>query len=254
MTTYIPRITLLLFLLVLVSCSHRSVLEEAETVAGYQVLNRPASNFAASSANRHNKTISYFMEVAMGSEYGLGNFSVRRWEEDIRLEVLGNPTREDLETLHRVMREINELIAPRVTMRIVDSGGNVELYFLPHSEFHRFEPRGIVFYGGFFWTWWKPTGEIHRGRVVIGSDRLTQQHRSHLIREEMTQILGLMNDSDQYPESIFYQQHSEVLKYSALDRQVIRLLYSQPLECGMLDYQVEQYLRKGKLEQRYRYR
>ncbi len=187
--------------------------------------------------------VRYFMEVAMGSEYGLGNFAVRKWQTDIRFEVIGDPTLRDLEVLHDVVAELNHLIGDHVTLSIVPADGNVKIHFIPHDEFHYYEPGGIVFYGGFFWTWWNAVGEIHSGRIVIGADRITQHVRSHLIREEVTQVLGLMNDSEKYPDSIFFQNFSTIQEFSGLDLQIIKLLYDSEIHTGMLDYQVEELLK-----------
>ena len=175
----------------------------------------------------------YFMEIALGSEYGLGDFTIKKWVQDIQLEVLGEPTGEDMETLRKVVAELNELLDMRIRIELVSSGGNVKLHFIPHQAFSQYEPPGIIFYGGFFWNWWNFAGEIHTGQIVIGSDRLSQAERNHLIREEVTQTLGLMNDSMRYRDSIFYQGRTETDRFSEIDRQLIRMLYSDGISAGM---------------------
>ncbi len=185
---------------------------------------------------RHSETsdaLKYFLEIALGSEYGLGDFTLKKWVTDIRLEIIGTPTLADQQTMRMVIDELNEIIAGEVKISIVPQNGNVQLYFIPHDEFYLYEPAGIVFSGGFFWNWWNFTGEIDRSRVVIGTDRVSQEERSHLIREELTQMLGLMNDSMKYEDSIFYQRRTLTEDFSELDRQVIKMLYSDELTAGM---------------------
>jgi hypothetical protein len=46
-----------------------------------------------------------------------------------------------------------------------------------------------------------------------------------LLREELTQSLGLGNDSNKYPDSIFYQDWSTVTSYSKLDIEIIKQHY-----------------------------
>lgn len=188
--------------------------------------------------------INYFLEIALGSEYGVGDFAVRKWTGDLKIEISGQPTPEDLQTVRKVIEELNALIAPHIRLEIVPSNGNVLVYFIPESEFYLYEPPGIVYFGGFFWNWWDYAGEIYQGRVVIAADRITQRQRSHLIREELTQILGLMNDSVKYENSIFYQQYSEVQQYSALDRAVIKMLYNDDIFPGMADFEIRELLLK----------
>ncbi len=184
------------------------------------------------------RDLPYFLEIALGSEYGVGSFTVKKWTTDIRIEVSGQPTLADMLALQSVIRELNELVHPGIQLSIVPDHGNLQMYFIPHSQFYQFEPPGIIFYGGFFRSWWNYAGEIYRSRVVIGSDRVDQIHRTHLIREELTQALGLMNDSMKYKDSIFYQGASHVVEYSPLDQRVIRWLYSDVIQPGMTRHQI----------------
>jgi hypothetical protein len=48
----------------------------------------------------------------------------------------------------------------------------------------------------------------------------------HLLREELTQSLGLINDTYDYPESIFYQGWTETTEYAPIDRELIQMLYN----------------------------
>jgi hypothetical protein len=191
---------------------------------------------------RNYEEIEYLLEVALGSEYGVGNYAVRKWATDLEVELIGQPTPEDLQTIREVIAALNELIGPEIRMRIVPVNGNVQMYFIPEADFYRYEPPGIVYYGGFFWNWWNFSGEICQARVVIATDRVNQKHRSHLIREELTQILGLMNDSMRYKDSIFYQQHSLTNKFSPIDRTVIKILYDKEILPGMADFEIRELL------------
>jgi hypothetical protein len=48
-----------------------------------------------------------------------------------------------------------------------------------------------------------------------------------VLREELTQSLGLCNDSWEYPNSIFYQGWSTNTEYSDLDKEIIQMLYNE---------------------------
>ena len=74
--------------------------------------------------------------------------------------------------------------------------------------------------------------------ILISSADITQKERSHLIREELTQSLGLMNDSNKYKDSIFYQEWTDIAEYSEIDKAVIKLLYQKKIEPGMSKEQV----------------
>lgn len=237
----------LLVLILLSACgAHKPSIEPGDTGAVYIGPDNPPQ---LKNANyRHHETpdaLKYFLEIALGSEYGLGDFTLKKWVTDIQLEIIGSPTLEDLQTMRMVIDELNEIIANEVKISIVPQHGNVQLYFIPHDEFYLYEPPGIVFSGGFFWNWWNFTGEIDRSRVVIGTDRVSQEERSHLIREELTQMLGLMNDSMKYEDSIFYQRRTLTEDFSELDRQLIKMLYSDELTAGMNIFDIKASLASG---------
>ena len=92
---------------------------------------------------------------------------------------------------------------------------------------------------GFFWALWHDDNYvIYDANILISSADITQQERSHLIREELTQSLGLMNDSDKYNDSIFYQNWTDVIEFSEIDKTVIKLLYLKTIKPDMSKEQV----------------
>ena len=54
----------------------------------------------------------------------------------------------------------------------------------------------------------------------------TMSAKKHLLREELTQSLGLFNDTYDYPESIFYQEWTETNEYAPIDIELISMLYN----------------------------
>jgi hypothetical protein len=181
--------------------------------------------------------IDYFVTVALGVEYGTSEPTVKKWTRDLLIEVSGDPTAEDRATLDGVVAELNAL-QDQVRLELVDGLGNVEMIFAPEAEFSRLEPNYQPTNYGFFWVNWDSADEIYRARILISSDGVEQGERSHLIREELTQSLGFMRDSIQYPDSIFYANRSEVAEYAAIDETLIKLLYSAAIVPGMAEAEV----------------
>ena len=176
------------------------------------------------SSTYETRAVEYFYEVAFGGEYGSSELELHKWGKDIRIQVHGTPTVDDLNTLSQVVEDLNDLVTG-LTIQIEQTNANVDLYFVPESEFLSIESRYISTNFGFFRVWWDRKGSIHKARIMISSEGITQKQRSHLVREELTQILGLLNDSWRYPDSIFYQGWTSVNEYTALDRSVISWLY-----------------------------
>ena len=179
-----------------------------------------------------NPTHQYFLEISLGSEFGNRQARIKKWRQDIHIQVKGQPTQTDLQTLRQVIEELDGLISPEI--KITDNDANVDIHFIPERQFSKtekhYKPRNL----GFFWARWDPaTYEIYRARILISSTGITQQERNHLIREELTQSLGLMNDSNRHPDSIFYQPWSRITNFSETDKSIIRLLYQEDIQPGM---------------------
>lgn len=189
--------------------------------------------------------LAYFQEVALNSEYGSsGGQVVRKWEGNIRMMLKGERV-ETLEAeLDRIIAEINDLIAPLKIERVEDSAlANYFVYFGPGSQYALLEPNAADYVAnnwGLTWIYWNDTNHIYKGSLYIDIERAREEAaRSHLLREELTQSLGLLNDSYRYPESIFYQGWTLTTDFAPIDREIIRLLYVPEIEAGMNAAEVE---------------
>lgn len=175
--------------------------------------------------------IDYFAEIAFGAEFGGAEPVVRRWAVGPAIRVNGSPTDEDRATLEQVVAELNILMAT-TEISLVEGEAAVELHFAPAAQLADILPQYIQGNIGFFWVWWDASQVLNRSVVLIATD-VDVGVRRHLIREEVTQMLGLMQDSFTFPESIFYQSFSQVSEYAAVDRAVIEMLYGAHVMPGM---------------------
>ncbi|MEB3230087.1 MAG: DUF2927 domain-containing protein [Leptolyngbyaceae bacterium] len=188
--------------------------------------------------------MSYFAEIALGSEFGNASERVRKWDDDIRIQVHGTPTERDRQALAGIVAELNTLLnqngSDGIQVDIVEgraaSQANVDIYFVPQSDFARYEPNYQPGNMGFAYVNWNHD-RIYQARVLITTEGVTQAERSHLIREELTQSLGLLRDSYRYSDSIFYQGWTSTNAFSSIDRAVIQMLYSRTITPGMNGYQ-----------------
>jgi len=194
----------------------------------------PTSPTASLPARHHysEAALSYFSSIALSAEYGGGAGGIKKWTTDVRIAVHGDPSAEDLATLDDVIGDLNALIGP-IEVSIVRSKANADLYFAPESEFGSIAPEYIPVNMGFFWTWWDGDGTITRTRILVSTTDITQTERDHIIREEVTQSLGLMNDAYTYEDSIFYQGWTSPTQYSSIDEDLIEMLYLPEVAPGM---------------------
>lgn len=181
------------------------------------------------------QAIAYFTEVALNTEYGGGEQSgvVRKWEEPVRVFVYGAPAATDIEEVKGVIDELSAL-TPTLEIKQVDSRAeaNVVIYYGSRATIPAVLPGYVAGNDGFVWLWWSATGRLTRADIAIATEA-TPLARRHLLREELTQSLGLPADSSNYPASIFYEPWSVTTRYAAIDKEVIRILYHPRVEPGM---------------------
>jgi hypothetical protein len=185
--------------------------------------------------------IDYFVEIGFGAEYGGSSRIVRRWATGPAVRVNGTPTADDLATLSDVVGDINALTTT-VDMSLVQAEPSVELHFARQADFPQILPSYVPGNVGYFSVWWDASQHIYRA-VVLVSVEIDQVGRNHIIREELTQILGLMQDSYRYQDSIFQQSWTTVDRYSTLDEQLIEMLYRPELAVGSTPHQAVRLLR-----------
>ncbi len=195
-------------------------------------------SFQSNSNDYSQEEINYFIDIALGAEFGDEIPVIKKWIDDVRIKVNGEPTEADLQTLINIIDDLNELVAG-IKIKLVDRNENLIITFSPETEFSTIDPNYVPTNYGFFWTLWHDDNfVIYDANILVSSTGITQQERSHLIREELTQSLGLMNDSNKYKDSIFYQEWTDVTKFSDVDKAIIKLLYLKKIKPGMSKEQV----------------
>jgi len=186
--------------------------------------------------------INYFSEIALGAEFGDEIPVIKKWNKNIRIKIEGEPTSEDLEIINDIIVDLNELISG-IKIKLVEKKENLTITFSPESDFGSIDQNYIPTNYGFFWALWHDDNYvIYNASILVSSADITQNERSHLIREELTQSLGLMNDSGKYIDSIFYQKWTDVTEFTEIDRAVIKLLYLKKIKPGMTKDQIIQIL------------
>lgn len=178
----------------------------------------------------------YFKEIVFGSEYGSQATRIVKFPSDIGVAVLGEPNLKDLENLDRVVNDLNDLMQSSKLYFVDESeDADVKIYFVNTFEMEDYIPTYVPGNWGFFWYTYV-NYNINQATIGISIDDPTQKERNHLVREELTQSLGMAQDSCLYEESIFYclwQGESSPQKFSKDDEFVIRTLYSIEVYQGM---------------------
>jgi hypothetical protein len=187
----------------------------------------------------------YFFEIAFGLEYGESNV-IHKWgKPEIKISTVGDPAEEHLKELNKVMYELSDLTG--MSFKTVDRNPDIRIYLINHSDFSKYiRNKNIVENNwGYFYVWWRRNNEIYRSNIYIAIDKGTIESQLHLIREELTQCMGLMNDSYSYEDSIFYQGWGTIREYSEVDKTVIKLLYNPKIKSGMTKSRIQKIFKEA---------
>lgn len=178
--------------------------------------------------------LDYFYEIAFGLEYGNQSSVVHKWDkEEIKVSILGSPDKNHIKELKRVINELTDLTS--IEFKFVDKCADIKVYFINHDDFTKYVSNNKLVQNsyGYFYVWWNRYNVIYKANVFIAIDRGVMGEYKHLIREEFTQCLGLMNDSNTYVNSMFYQGTGVEKEYTYTDEAIIKLLYEPSIKPGM---------------------
>ena len=189
------------------------------------------------------KELNYFSDIAFGTEWSKNNKNLMKWnKQEVLVSVHGLYDHQDSTELIKYLSEINSLITQTKLVLKSTRKADIDIYFSTNDKFSEvaFRPMKNRNVNGFFNVKHKDC-IIYKAVIGISNSRKLERFiRNKVLKEEVTQILGLMNDSRKYVDSIFYEllnfsmyNDDFVKKYSAIDRKVILLLYNYNLPHGL---------------------
>jgi len=180
------------------------------------------------------------IEIGLRNEYGRDAGHLRKWQQPIRIWIDHQVPEA---ALHRRLIEAHVAQLRSLTghsIRFVDTpdAANLRVVLTRQQRLPGLwrklagetMPADALCLGR---IWSNATGEIRRALVVIPVDSASQRGRLvSCIVEELTQVLGLPNDSDLVYPSVFNDRSTDQL-LSGLDLVLLRLLYDPRLHAGM---------------------
>ena len=148
-----------------------------------------------------------------------------------------------MDTLRSFLNELTEKVPglPDICFIHTEEEATVVISFVPYAQMAEnlttYEPNNWGFMNCF-----DENGEIRYGQIAIASDVTAQIDRNHLIQEEFVNMLGLTDDIDFANDSIIYQPYTTTQSLSAMDYEMLNLLYSPFLSAGMTQDQARKKL------------
>jgi hypothetical protein len=203
-----------------------SVVEEVEVVEVTEDQEVSTGGGNKVEKQRSPETIEYFNEIVMNTEFNGARKTAYTWKSDMKIYVDGEKQDYLMDELNRIVSELNGIINP-IEIKIVSSPSqaNYVVYFGSRTNFKNkyslTDPQRLENNWGYFEVY--ASSGIMYVDTYRNGDHVTQKH---LLREELTQSLGLFNDSWEYPESIFYQGWTTTTEFAPIDRELIDMLYN----------------------------
>jgi len=179
----------------------------------------------------------YYNEISSKSEFNpIKLADPIKWKKDVVIYVKGIPDSVICSELEKLVLELNDLIE-NIEIKITDneSEANLIAFMGWFIDYDNFEPKAKPYTANNYGLFCLHHGEDNNcdyGSFYLDivrcnwfpADQATI-FKKHLLREELTQSLGLINDSIRYSDSIFYQEWSLVTEFSELDKEIIRRHY-----------------------------
>jgi hypothetical protein len=173
------------------------------------------------------KTAQHFEAVALMLETTGKPAALSKWVAPPIIKV--HDGKEHHKELDGLLNELGKLTGLGFqTQKKSGKRANFEIFFMPTAEIREKTPlkrANCAFLSGR-----RKDGSIVFAKVYISTD--TPEKTRHCIYQEVTQALGLRNDSEIVPDSIF---NDRIVRFSLsdTDRILIRTLYDRRLKPGM---------------------
>ncbi len=184
------------------------------------------------------ESIVYFNEIALGFEFGSYPEITRKWKVPMKIFVGGDPSSALKQEFDRVKNEINSLVTDGFEMIEVQDSLEANFYLFlgsgnDYAGHFPYQSQYISSNWGLFYIIFNQRAELIGGHMYVDTKRADDVAQRHLLREELTQSLGLAKDSYRYPNSIFQQDWTTTNDYIDIDRELIRLLYHPNMVVGL---------------------
>jgi len=193
----------------------------------------------------YNKDVlNYYIDIAtnLGTIHGAPPIPTRKWTINPIIKVFDSPTTEDLEQISEIIDEINGLQNEIVVSLTDGDEFNIQMRFIAKKDFPSIVPGSPKdFLGLNVYDYNTVPNHITNGIVLIDTGYTTKPFRNRVIREELTEILGLSRDdfNSLYPHSIFnnlIETYAE--QYELIDKLLIQMHYSSVIKPGMTADQI----------------
>lgn len=205
--------------------------------------------------NYEKEVFEYFKEIALKVEFGESPNRVLKWLKPMKIYIKKEKEfKPQLKKIQETIDKLNDLVSDGFKIEITNNlqKSNTILYLLKKSKVKEIDPyffKGINedFSGMVNLEYDLDYYYITSAKIFIDISESLYSQKSTIV-EELTHSIGLMNDSEKYSKSTFYQlkykSNIEYDQYTDLDKELIKLLYLPSMKPGLKVKQVEKVIKK----------
>lgn len=178
--------------------------------------------------------IDYFVLTAMNAERGTSPHRVIKWVKPIKVYLAGHCSDTDKALVQSLCNTLNQIDGfPGIS--VTDSVTDIDIYmvFEGSVKLSQLIENYELFDDGYCGVVWNGSYEITNAVIGINSGMVNVNKRRSVICEELLQAMGLLNDSYEYKESIFYQASDSVTWPANLDWGLVTVLYNPGMKPGL---------------------
>jgi len=193
----------------------------------------------------------YFKELILG-RYASNDRRVWKWVDDINIFVKGGMPTVLSRELDKIIVELNHIADPIRLERVAsEDQANYFMFFESSEAYLRFEPNALskrVEEGAAIYLNKNTDYEISNGSMYIDLAIFEDNtYRKYWLRKLLSHSLGTRYPAPYYADSVFSSlPYREItLRYSNLDKTIIKKLYSTCVKAGMDKYELDDVLVNG---------
>ena len=196
--------------------------------------------------------IEYFKEIAVNTEFDDNPERVLKWKKPMFLFIHSErEINEQTDVVLNTIEKINQLFSDGFYIELVDKleSSNAVIYLNKKESIKTIEPEFYKMindellgeFTGMTYVEFKFSNFVIQKAQIFIDITENMETQTNTIIEELTQSIGLLNDSNKYSNSIFYENIDEIenSEYSSMDEEIIKLLYSKEMKPGFREKTVE---------------
>lgn len=212
--------------------------------------------------------LSYIKQLTLGQYANNEDKRIIKWVNDINIYIEGDMSAYWSDVLDSLIIEINHIIDTTQLKRVAseDQANYLIITGSAKKDYLNFHPNVPLNFGerfgnflmlpnsdperaiGGFLIYPNSDYEIIYGSMYIDFDMFgSNKYRRHILRQMLTQSLGIPYKSRKYSDSIFSNHPSGqvVIKYSNFDKTIIKSLYDECVKTGMDKFALDHVLING---------